>query len=227
MDGNGRWAGARDLPRIAGHTQGAQVVETITEWSREIGIRYLTLYAFSMENWNRPRSEVDALMGLLVDFLESKCQKMLANDIRLNAIGNLAQLAPSVRERLSKTMADTAGGRSMVLTLALSYGSRDEICRAQRKIIRDILDKKLDPAELSEQTLSHYLDTASLPDPDLIIRTSGEYRISNFLLWQGAYAELCFVDETWPEFTPEILTRCLLDYQNRERRFGLTSEQLG
>lgn len=226
MDGNGRWAKERGLPRIEGHRKGADIVEEITETSREIGIKYITLYAFSKENWNRPTDETTALMHLLYDFLINKKEKMLKNGIRLNAIGDLRQLPDAVREILLNTIQETAVGKEMVLTLALSYGSRDEIIRAVKSIAQGLLDGKIRPDHLDGAFFSNYLDTKDMPDPDLIIRTSGESRISNFLLWQSAYAELKFVKLFWPEFTSEIFIKCLIDYQNRERRFGKTSEQL-
>lgn len=227
MDGNGRWAKERGLPRIEGHRQGAVVVEEITETARKVGIKYLTLFAFSKENWNRPTEETAALMDLLYDFLIRKKEKMLKNGIRLNAIGDVRQLPDFVQEVLLKTIAQTAVGKEMVLTLALSYGSRNEMLRAIRAIARDLKAKKLSPDYLDETLFAGYLDTHDLPDPDLIIRTSGENRISNFLLWQAAYAELKFVREYWPDFTAEMFVRCLMDYQTRERRFGRTSEQIG
>lgn len=226
MDGNGRWAKSRGLPRIEGHRQGAETVDQITETAREAGIKYLTLYAFSKENWGRPPEEVHALMDLLLDFLASKKQKMLNNGIRLNSIGNLAALPTSVQERLAATIESTAVGREMVLTLALSYGARDEIARAVQAIATDVAEKRLPVDFIDENYLSTRLDTRTMPDPDLIIRTSGENRISNFLLWQGAYAELAFVKPCWPDFTSEMFLQCLIDYQERERRFGKTSEQL-
>ena len=226
MDGNGRWAKKHGLPRIDGHTKGADVVEDITETARQIGIKYLTLYAFSKENWNRPTEEINLLMKLLYDFLIQKKPKMLKNGIRLNVIGDVAQLPGPVREVLSQTIKETSVGKEMVLTLALSYGSRDEIIRAVKKIAVAVLQGELTPDHLDEGFFSSALDTANMPDPDLIIRTSGENRISNFLLWQGAYAELKFIAPCWPEFDQEMLVKCLIDYQNRERRFGKISEQL-
>ncbi len=226
MDGNGRWAKNQGLPRIAGHRRGADVVDVITESAREIGIKYLTLYAFSKENWNRPTDETTALMQLLFEYLAGKKPKMLQNGIRLNVIGDTRQLPEFVREMLFSTINETSVGKEMVLTLALSYGSRDEIIRAAKDLINDVVQKKIAADHLDEDLFSSYLDTDGIPDPDLIIRTSGEHRISNFLLWQAAYAELNFVNCPWPEFTQEIFVQCLADYQNRERRFGKTSEQL-
>lgn len=226
MDGNGRWAVSRGLPRIEGHRRGADVVEDITECARELGIKFLTLYAFSKENWQRPAEETGGLMALLGEFLVGKRSKMIKNGIRLNAIGDLTQLPDVVQELLKDTIGATAGGKEMVLTLALSYGSRDEIARAVRRLAHDAVAGRLPIDHATESTLAGYLDTRGMPDPDLVIRTSGERRVSNFLLWQAAYAEFCFVDENWPEFNRGIFMRCLDDYLKRERRFGLTSEQL-
>jgi len=226
MDGNGRWAKALGKARIEGHKQGSDVVDVITETAREVGLKYLTLYAFSKENWNRPIDEVKALMLLLKEFLMSKCQKMLDNGIRLNAIGDLRQLPEDVRSLLEQTIEATRVGKEMVLTLALSYGSRDEILRAVKQLSVDLLEKKFAPDHIDESFFTGYLDTHDLPDPDLIIRSSGEIRMSNFLIWQGAYAELIFVQPSWPEFTRELFLNCFIEYQGRERRFGRISEQL-
>ncbi|MBF0104808.1 MAG: isoprenyl transferase [Deltaproteobacteria bacterium] len=226
MDGNGRWAKNNGLPRIEGHRRGAEVVENITELSREIGIKYLTLYAFSKENWKRPAEEVHMLMALLYDFLVNKKDKMIRNGIRLNAIGDIFQLPEEVLKILNNTIAATAQGKEMVLTLALSYGARDEIIRAVKKLADDVIKNNVATDLLSEDYFGGFLDTKDMPDPDLIIRTSGENRISNFLLWQSAYAELKFIKPFWPEFNSEMFLSCLVDYQNRERRFGKTSEQL-
>jgi len=226
MDGNGRWAKNKSLPRIEGHTRGADVVEDITEAARETGIKYITLYAFSKENWNRPGDETAALMALLDHFLTTKREKMIKNGIRLNAIGEVSQLPAHVLEKLNFTIKETSVGKEMVLTLALSYGSRDEITRAVKSISKDILNKKITPDHIDDSLISGYLDTSDMPDPDFIIRTSGESRISNFLLWQAAYAELMFVETCWPDFNKELFLKCLSDYQERERRFGRTSEQL-
>ncbi|OVE81817.1 di-trans,poly-cis-decaprenylcistransferase, partial [bacterium K02(2017)] len=226
MDGNGRWAKEGGLRRFEGHRKGAENVESITELAREIGIKYITLYAFSKENWNRPTDETHMLMGLLYDFLQNKKQKLLDNGIRLNAIGDLAQLPEIVRETLNQTIKETSVGKEMVMTLALSYGARDEMVRAVKKIALAVQKGNLTIDHLDESFISSYLDTKDMPDPDLVIRTSGENRISNFLLWQGAYAEYKFVESNWPEFTNDMFIGCLIDYQNRERRFGKTSEQL-
>jgi undecaprenyl diphosphate synthase len=226
MDGNGRWAQKNNLGRISGHRAGAESVRVIVEACREIGIQYLTLYAFSVENWMRPSREVRALMNLLVQYLKSEYDKMIKNDIRLNTIGQIENLPVNVREFLVKTMDSTSRCRGMVLSLALSYGGRDEIVRAVRKIVQNAVDAKMKSIDISKDLVSNNLDTAGVPDPDLLIRTSGEYRLSNFLLWQSAYTELYFTEVLWPDFRKENLIEAILDYQNRERRFGLTSEQL-
>ncbi len=226
MDGNGRWAQERGLSRLQGHQHGADSVERITETAREIGIQYLTLYAFSKENWKRPDAEVQSLMKLLMEFLYSKKQKMLSNGIRLAAIGHLESLHSDVRALLQKTIAETATGDKMTLTLCLSYGARDEILRAVLKCHADLQTGKISAQNFEENDFAKYLDTQDLPDPDLVIRTSGEKRVSNFLLWQSAYAEYVFSDKNWPDFSNEDFSDCIAEYQKRERRFGLTSEQI-
>lgn len=226
MDGNGRWAKSRGLARVEGHKRGVEVSEEIIEAAAAMNLGYLTLYAFSRENWNRPSDEVEALMQLLRAFLLSKKEKMLKQGIRLNAIGNLDLLPTAVRQTLEETIQATAHGAGMTLTLALSYGSRDEILRAIRKLLQKEHVSNDFIGELSEEDFSRLLDTSALPDPDLIIRTSGEHRLSNFLLWQAAYAEFVFEDCLWPDFTKEHLLKALKDFDQRERRFGKTSEQL-
>lgn len=226
MDGNGRWAEKRSLDRVEGHRRGAESVRRIVRASREIGISYLTLFAFSSENWSRPRLEVDALMILLKSYLEGELQEMLDNGIRLMAIGDLARLPKEVQAVLQDTMKKTAQGKRMTLTLALSYGGRDDILQAVRRIMSHCGDGNLKAEEITEDLFSRYLWTNSLPDPDLLIRTSGEMRISNFFLWQLAYTEVYFTPTLWPDFTREEFIEALLSYQNRERRFGLTSEQI-
>lgn len=226
MDGNGRWAKSKNFARLEGHRKGTEVAEEIIEHAREIGIKHLTLYAFSRENWKRPPEEVSALMKLLLEFLVSKKEKMIKNGIRLNAIGDLKMLPRDVLKLLEETIADTKQGQNLVLTLALSYGSRHEILRAVKKMFVDLQEKRKDFFDIDQDHFANYLDTKELPDPDLIIRTSGEYRISNFLLWQSAYAELIFVEENWPEFNKTLFDKCLRDFEQRERRFGLISEQL-
>jgi undecaprenyl diphosphate synthase len=226
MDGNGRWAEQRSLDRVEGHRQGAESVRRIVRVSREIGISFLTLFAFSSENWSRPRLEVDALMILLKNYLETELQEMLDNDIRLMAIGDLIRLPKEVQTVLQETMKKTAQNKGMTLTLALSYGGRDDILQAVRRIMSHCGDGNLKPEEITEDLFSKYLWSHNLPDPDLLIRTSGEMRISNFFLWQLAYTEVYFTPTLWPDFTKEELIQALLSYQNRERRFGMTSEQI-
>jgi len=222
MDGNGRWARQRGLPRIYGHKRGADAVRDIVERCRKLGVPVLTLYAFSDENWGRPKEEVSFLMGMLGDFLRSEIATMRANDIRFRTIGRTERLPKAALTWVEKAMAETAENRGMVLNLALSYGGRGEILQA----IKRMEAAGGIPADLREEDLASHLDTAGLPDPDLIIRTSGEQRISNFLLWQGAYAELYFTEVLWPDFDEKELLLALVDYQGRQRRFGLTGEQV-
>ena len=226
MDGNGRWAEQRLLDRVAGHRQGAESVRTVVRACREIGIAYLTLFAFSAENWSRPQPEVEALMTLLKDYLVTELREMLANNIRLLAIGDLSRLPKEVVSALNETMKLTAAAKGMTLTLALSYSGRDDIIQAIRRITANSRDGNLTPEDIDEGLFSKYLWTASLPDPDLLIRTSGEVRISNFFLWQLAYTEIYVTPNLWPDFKKEDLIQALLSYQDRERRFGLTSEQI-
>ncbi|EKD42367.1 MAG: hypothetical protein ACD_73C00189G0005 [uncultured bacterium] len=226
MDGNGRWAKSKGLPRVEGHKQGVEVSENIIDKANEMGLKYLTLYAFSRENWNRPKAEVSALMSLLKEFLIAKKEKMLRTGIKLNAIGDLDLLPTEVRQTLEETRRDTAAGKGMTLTLALSYGARDEILRAIKKLLRQELTTDKFPVDLTEEEFAKLLDTDDMPDPDLIIRTSGEHRLSNFLLWQAAYAEFVFNDCLWPDFTEEHLKSAIKEYHQRERRFGKTSDQL-
>ncbi len=222
MDGNGRWALRRGLPRIAGHKRGVETVRRITEESRMIGIPVLTLYAFSDENWGRPKEEVGFLMDMLGSFLKAEIATMKRNGIRFRTVGRIERLPASARNWVDRAMSETAGNSGMVLNLALSYGGRGEILEA----VKRMRAANGAVAELTEEVFSSYLDTAGLPDPDLIIRTSGEQRISNFLLWQAAYAELYFTDTLWPEFEEQDLVAAILDYQGRQRRFGLTQDQL-
>jgi len=225
MDGNGRWAEERGLPRVAGHQQGVRtVVEIVDECVRQ-GISCLTLFAFSSENWGRPPSEVETLMALLLEFLASQRQRMFDDGVRLRVIGDRSRLSDEVKAALQKTERETAAGTRLNLTLALSYGGRDEIVRATRKIAQKVVDGELELDAIGAADFETTLDTAGLPDPDLLIRTSGELRISNFLLWQLAYAELYFVDAYWPDFGPVELRRALDSYRQRRRRFGLTAEQ--
>lgn len=226
MDGNGRWAKQHSLGRVAGHKKGVEAVRNTVTACREIGVKYLTLYAFSAENWNRPSREVSALMRLLEKFLRLEIKTLQKNNIRLAAIGNLDSLPEGVLNTLNEVIGLTSGNSEMTLILALSYGGRDEILNAVKRIAGDSAAGKLDAASLTKKNISDYLYTEGIPDPDLLIRTSGEYRISNFLLWQTAYTEFYFTDVLWPDFQKEDLLRAISDYQKRERRFGLTSDQL-
>jgi undecaprenyl diphosphate synthase len=222
MDGNGRWAVRKGLPRIAGHKRGADTVRRVTEQCRHLGISVLTLYAFSDENWGRPKEEVGFLMDMLGSFLKAEITTMKSNGIRFRTIGRIERLPASARTWVERAVAETEGNTGMILNLALSYGGRGEILEA----IRRMRSANGAAGEITEEAFSSHLDTAGLPDPDLIIRTSGEKRISNFLLWQAAYAELYFTDTLWPDFTEKDLVAAILDYQGRQRRFGLTQEQL-
>ena len=226
MDGNGRWAKARMLRRIIGHRQGVETVRMIVEECSSIGIPYLTLFAFSAENWLRPKTEVQALMSLLKKYIELEIPRMMTNNIRFNVIGNRTHLPSDINEAVDHAITKTSGNSGMMLTLALSYGSRQEIVDAAIRIAADLAAGKLAAAEVDDTLFSSYLLTAGMPDPDLLIRTSGEMRISNFLLWQMAYTELYFTDVNWPEFDAQELHRALADFQERERRFGRTSDQL-
>lgn len=226
MDGNGRWARVNSVSRINGHRKGAESVRDIVKTCREIGIRYLTLYAFSVENWLRPTTEIRALMGLLEKFLRSELREMQDSGIRLMAIGDIETLPEKVKKLLQKTIENTSNNNGMVLNLALSYGGRDEIVGAVKEILKDSKSGKITPVDITKEVFSGYLYTSGIPDPDLLIRTSGEYRISNFLLWQMAYSEFYFTDVLWPDFRRENLIEAIVDYQERERRFGRTSDQL-
>lgn len=226
MDGNGRWANKHTIGRIRGHRKGASAVKTTVRSCREIGIKYLTLFAFSVENWGRPAEEISALMSLLEEYLISETKDLQKQCIKLNTIGGVEYLNPSIKKRLQEAKDATANNDKMVLTLALSYGSRDEIIIAIKKILEECKNGKISLKDINKETFGKYLDTYDIPDPDLLIRTSCEYRISNFLLWQMAYTELYFTDVLWPDFKKADLLKAIADYQNRERRFGLTSEQL-
>jgi undecaprenyl diphosphate synthase len=220
MDGNGRWAKKRLLNRIKGHEKGSETVRTVVRTCREIGIRVLTLYAFSTENWQRPQSEIVALMTLLKKFLISERKEMLDNNIRLNAIGQTERLPEDVRRELYRSMRLTERNDGMVLNLALSYGGRAEIVKAVKEIAQEVKAGRLDADSITSELISKHLYTGTMPDPDLLIRTSGEMRISNFLLWQIAYTEICVTDTLWPDFSKDELLQILKNYQERERRFG-------
>ena len=226
MDGNGRWAKEKGRLRVFGHENGTKSVRTTVECCAELGIKNLTLYAFSTENWNRPKLEVKTLMQLLISSLKKEMSTMQKNSIRLNAIGNLEHLPTRVRKELLHVIDETKNNTQMTLTLALSYGSRDELVNATKQICEKVKNNIISVESIDEPLINQHLYTQNLPDVDLLIRTSGEKRISNFLLWQIAYAELYFTDVYWPDFTNENLYEAIINYQKRERRFGKTSEQL-
>ena len=226
MDGNGRWAKRKGLARSFGHMEGAKTLRKALEYLTEIGVKYLTVYAFSTENWNRPKLEVEALMHLLSRYLQKEVAIMQKNNIRLNAIGDLESLPSKVRKELYKAMEQTKDNTSTTVSLALAYGGQQELLQMTQQLARKVQQGLLTPEQITPQEIQKALYTQEIPPVDLLIRTSGECRISNFLLWQIAYAELYFTDVLWPDFTPEQLHKALLNYQNRERRFGKTSEQL-
>jgi undecaprenyl diphosphate synthase len=226
MDGNGRWAERRGLDRVQGHRAGIEAVRATVRAAHELGIRFLTLYAFSTENWSRPKGEVDALMGLLEHYLEAEIEELDRNGIRLRAIGRLDRLPELARAKLDGALHRTRDNGEMTVVFALSYGGRTEIADAARKLARDVEQGKLDPEQIDEKTFAAYLYDPELPDPDLLIRTGGEARVSNFLLWQIAYAELHVTDVMWPDFRKSDLVEAVWDYQQRERRYGLTSAQV-
>ncbi|MEY3774309.1 MAG: hypothetical protein RLZZ129_1089 [Verrucomicrobiota bacterium] len=226
MDGNGRWARQRGLPRIEGHRRGVETVRVVTDAGRELGLRTLTLYAFSVENWKRPQDEVGALMGLLEYYLQKELGTLIKNRIRLRTIGRTDQLPAGVQKHLNHTIAETAHFTDYTLVLALNYGARTEVADAARAYAAAVAAGQVEPNATSWETFSRYLYTADLPDPDLIIRTSGETRISNFLLLQGAYAEFVFTPVLWPDFGKAELAAAIAEYARRERRYGLTSEQV-
>lgn len=226
MDGNGRWAEKRCLNRIAGHRMGIKRAKEIIQACRELGIEVLTLYAFSTENWKRPQREIRTLMGLLKRFLAAEGASLVKNNIRLKTIGAIEDLPADVREVLNAVIHQSSSNTGMILNAALSYSGRNEIIQAIKKIGQAVAAGSIQPADINEQLFSEYLYTAGLPDPDLLIRTSGEYRISNFLLWQTAYTELYITSTLWPDFSKKDLLRALADYAKRERRFGLTRQQI-
>lgn len=226
MDGNGRWAQARGLERSAGHVEGVNTVRRITEAASEDGIGYLTLYTFSTENWNRPKAEVDALMELIVIAIERETPDLIKNNVRLTAIGDMERMPETARRRLERCMADTGHCTGLTLVLALSYSSRWEIVRAARTLAAEAAEGKLSPDEIDEAAISSRLSTAGIPDPDLLIRTGGDLRISNFLLYQIAYSELIFTPTYWPDYSKEEFRRHISEFKRRQRRFGLTGEQI-
>jgi len=226
MDGNGRWAKKRSLNRIRGHRAGTESVRDIVRASREFGIQVLTLYAFSTENWKRPAREVSALFELLKDFLRSELEEMMENGIHLNAIGDIERFPGDVLEVLRHAMDATKANQRMTLNLALSYGARDELARAARLLAQKCVNGKMCVEDITPEAISAHLYTVNLPDPDLLIRTGGEARLSNFLLWQLSYAEIFFTSVMWPDFRKEIFLQAILDFQQRERRFGRIGAQL-
>jgi undecaprenyl diphosphate synthase len=226
MDGNGRWAERRGLSRIEGHREGLESVPAVVRAAGDLGVEYLTLYAFSLENWNRPQAEVTELMRLLEHYLDGELEEVMKNDIAVRTIGRLDRLPPSVHKRVADAVARTRDNRSMTLVFALSYGGRAEIVDAARRLLRDAEVGKVDPERLDEKTFSAYLYDPEIPDPDLLIRTGAESRVSNFLLWQIAYSEIYITDVMWPDFRADNFRLAIRDYQGRERRFGRTSEQV-
>lgn len=226
MDGNGRWAKAKGKNRVFGHRSGVKAVREATESAAEIGVKFLTLYAFSSENWNRPIKEVSALMELLVRTTRMELKTLLKNDVKLNVIGEMHHLPKRCQEELQEAMENTKNNQRMTLSLALSYSSRNEITKMVKTAITQYKENELSLEEVTPEWISNNLYTAQMPDPELLIRTSGEYRISNFLLWQLAYSELYFTDKFWPDFNREDLYKAIYDYQKRERRFGKTSDQI-
>ncbi|MBO4369795.1 MAG: isoprenyl transferase [Paludibacteraceae bacterium] len=226
MDGNGRWAKKNGKPRIYGHRNALKAVREATETAAELGVRYLTLYAFSEENWNRPAAEVNGLMELLASAIETETTTLLNNNIRLLTIGHTDKLPATVAEQLGKSIERTAGNTGLTLILALSYSSHDEITEAAKSIAQDVKDGKIQIEDIDKELIGNRLYTKNIPNPELLIRTSGESRLSNFLLWQSAYTELYFTNLLWPDFRKSDLKEAILNYQNRERRFGKTSEQI-
>lgn len=226
MDGNGRWAKARGLDRAEGHRMGAETVKTIVKAAAKSGVKFLTLYAFSTENWKRPKEEVDAIMDLLVFMLERETEELNLNGVRLLTIGDISRLSEKARTSLHKSIEITAGNNVLTLIIALNYGARDEILRATANIAKDVAKGSFSTDLIDENLFKKYLYTADVPDPDLLIRTSGEQRISNFLLWQLAYTELHFTSVTWPDFNDDEFNKALVTYSSRERRYGMTGEQI-
>jgi len=226
MDGNGRWAQKNGMERFMGHKEGVVSVRKVVEAAGQLGLQYLTLYTFSTENWNRPQEEVDALMALLVTVIRKETQDLMANNIRVHTIGDIDRLPPLTRSELDDCINETKNNTGLNLIMALSYSSRWELTETVRKIAREVKEGTLAVAQINEATISNHLFTKDIPDPDLLIRTGGEFRISNYLLWQLAYAELYFTDAYWPDFREENLYAAIVDYQKRERRFGKTGEQI-
>jgi len=226
MDGNGRWAKSRGASRIFGHRNAITAVRETTEGCAELGVKFLTLYAFSTENWNRPKSEVDGLMSLLVSTITKEIPTLMKNNVRLQPIGNISHLPEEAQIKLKEGIKETSNNDGMTLMLALNYSGRQEICDGVKSLVTDIENKQISIDDISESLISQYLYTKNIPDPELMIRTSGEMRVSNFLLWQMAYTEFYFTDTLWPDFRKSNLQEAIVVYQKRERRFGKTSEQL-
>ena len=224
LDGNGRWAKSKGMPRNYGHAQGSKNVERICEEAWRMGIKYLTVYAFSTENWNRPDSEVSALMTLLRNYMKTCLKTAAKNDMKIRVIGDIRPLDDDIKNRISELESATVNNGGLNFTIALNYGSRDELIRAARKMARDCADGKLEADDIDESVFESYLDTHGIPDPDLMIRTSGEQRLSNYLLWQLAYSEFYFTDVPWPDFTKEELVKAIEEYNHRHRRFGGVEE---
>ena len=224
LDGNGRWAKSKGMPRNYGHAQGSKNVERICEEAWRMGIKYLTVYAFSTENWNRPDSEVSALMTLLRNYMKTCVKTAAKNDMKIRVIGDIQPLDDDIKNRISELESATVNNGGLNFTIALNYGSRDELTRAARKMARDCADGKLEADDIDESVFESYLDTHGIPDPDLMIRTSGEQRLSNYLLWQLAYSEFYFTDVPWPDFTKEELVKAIEEYNHRHRRFGGVEE---
>ena len=226
MDGNGRWANEKSLNRVEGHKNGDKAVRDVTEGAAQLGIKYLTLYAFSTENWSRPKYEVDALMELLVETIKNEVGTLNDNNIQLNTIGDIKSLPKNCQNNLQQAIQETSINTGLILTLALSYSARWEITDAVKQIAEQVKSGDISTNDISADVVAQHLTTTNLPDPELVIRTSGERRISNFLLWQIAYSELYFTDTLWPDFRKEHLTEAIIDFQHRERRFGKTSDQI-
>ena len=225
LDGNGRWAKSKGMPRNYGHAQGSKNVERICEEAWRLGIKYLTVYAFSTENWNRPQDEVDALMNLLRRYMKTCLTTASKNDMKVRVIGDITRLDEDIRSRILELEEATKNNGGLNFQIAINYGSRDELVRGIRRLAQDCVDNKKDPAEITEAVIERYLDTHGIPDPDLLIRTSGEQRLSNFLLWQLAYTEFYFTDVHWPAFTKEELIKAIEQYNKRDRRFGGVKEE--
>ena len=225
LDGNGRWAKSKGMPRNYGHAQGSKNVERICEEAWRMGIKYLTVYAFSTENWNRPKDEVDALMKLLRNYMKTCLKTAAKNDMKVRVIGDIEPLDEDIKKRIGELEAATVDNGGLNFTIALNYGSRDEMTRAARRMAQDCADGKLDPDKIDESVFESYLDTHGIPDPDLMIRTSGEQRLSNYLLWQLAYSEFYFTDVPWPDFTKDELVKAVEEYNHRHRRFGGVEEE--